>query len=83
MTEGTLFYFVVVEWGLSLSCSRFDPRSRWSTEAVATGSSRYNEHSAVAMRPRPKGEFTRFLDGLELVPPAYPRRGPDVVPVNQ
>jgi len=28
---------------------------------MATGGSRYNERSAVAMRLRPKDEFTRFL----------------------
>ena len=39
---------------------------------MATGGSRHNERSAVAMRLRPKDEFTHFLDGLELAPPAYP-----------
>jgi hypothetical protein len=45
------------------------------TEAVAKASSRYNEHSAVALRLRSKDEFARFFDGLELVPPG-------VAPVN-
>jgi O-methyltransferase involved in polyketide biosynthesis len=44
-------------------------------QAVATASSRYNEHSAVAMRLRARPEFTRFFDGLDLVPPG-------VVPIN-
>jgi len=61
MDEGALFYFMAVEWGPPLPCPRFDPRSRWCTRAMATGSSRYNERSAVAMRLRPKDEFTRFL----------------------
>jgi len=56
-----LFYFMAVEWGPPLPCPRFDPRSRWCTGAMATGGSRYNERSAVAMRLRPKDEFTRFL----------------------
>jgi hypothetical protein len=44
-------------------------------QAVATASSRYNEHSAVAMRLRTRPEFTRFFDGLDLVPPG-------VAPIN-
>jgi hypothetical protein len=42
---------------------------------VAAAGSRYNEHSAVALRLRTRAEFTRFFDGLELA-------GPGVVPVN-
>jgi hypothetical protein len=45
-----------------------------SPQAVAAGS-RYNEHSAVAMRLRTQEEFTRFFDGLDLVDPG-------VVPIN-
>jgi hypothetical protein len=44
-------------------------------QAVATASSRYNEHSAVSMRLRARPEFTRFFDGLDLAPPG-------VVPIN-
>jgi hypothetical protein len=44
-------------------------------QSVATASNRYNEHSAVAMRLRARPEFTRFFDGLDLVPPG-------VVPIN-
>lgn len=44
-------------------------------EAVAVGTSRYNEHSAVALRLRTTEEFTRFFDGLDLI-------GPGVVPIN-
>jgi hypothetical protein len=42
---------------------------------MVTVNSRYNEHSAVAMRLRSKDEFTRFYDGLDLV-------GPGAVPIN-
>ncbi len=42
---------------------------------MATVNSRYNEHSAVAMRLRSKADISRFFDGLELV-------GPGVVPIN-
>ena len=44
-------------------------------ESVATASSRYNEHSAIAMRLRTAAEFSRFFAGLELV-------APGVVPIN-
>ena len=43
--------------------------------SVATANSRYNEHSAVAMRLRARDEFTRFFNGLDLV-------GAGVVPIN-
>jgi O-methyltransferase involved in polyketide biosynthesis len=46
-----------------------------NAEAAATASHRYNQHSAVAIRPRARAEFTRFFDGLELT-------APGVVPVN-
>jgi S-adenosyl methyltransferase len=42
---------------------------------MTTLNSRYNDHSAVAMRLRPKDELARFFDGLDLV-------GPGVVPIN-
>jgi hypothetical protein len=45
-------------------------------EAAASASSRYNQHSAAAMRLRTRAEFTRFFDGLELA-------APGVVPINQ
>ena len=44
-------------------------------EAVATASSRYNQHSAASMRLRTAAEFSRFFDGAELV-------APGVVPIN-
>jgi hypothetical protein len=45
------------------------------TQDMVTANSRYNERSAVAMRLRPRDEFTRFFDGLDLV-------SPGVVPIN-
>ena len=44
-------------------------------QSVATANSRYNEHSAVAMRLRTKDAVTRFFDGLDLTEPG-------VVPIN-
>jgi hypothetical protein len=44
-------------------------------EDVAAAGSRYNEHSPIPLRLRPRAAFTRFFDGLELA-------GPGVVPVN-
>jgi hypothetical protein len=42
---------------------------------MVTANSRYNEHSAVAMRLRSSDELTRFFDGLDLVDPG-------LVPIN-
>jgi hypothetical protein len=44
-------------------------------KVLAAVNERYNEHSAVPMRLRPKADIARFFDGLELV-------GPGVIPIN-
>jgi S-adenosyl methyltransferase len=47
-----------------------------ATEAVASGTRAYNEHSAVQITPRTQEQFARFFDGLDLVEPG-------VVPLGQ
>jgi S-adenosyl methyltransferase len=44
-------------------------------DAVARAGGRYNEHSAVPLRLRPRDSFARFFDGLDLVYPG-------IVPLN-
>jgi hypothetical protein len=38
-------------------------------ERVVAAARAYNERSATSVTPRSRAEFTRFFDGLELVPP--------------
>jgi O-methyltransferase involved in polyketide biosynthesis len=40
-----------------------------ANETVAAGARAYNERSATSITPHSQAEFTRFFDGLELVPP--------------
>ncbi len=47
-----------------------------ASDAVASGTRAYNEHSAVRITPRTREQFTRFFDGLEFVEPG-------VVPLGQ
>jgi hypothetical protein len=44
-------------------------------EVVAAGRVAYNERSAVSVTPRTQAQVTRFLDGLEIVPPGVVQLG--------